>query len=834
MSGPRFSPSALSAVVAEESSDEPLAMRSLTDSQKAELGVLLERYLDALESGVPPTVESLTRNCPELRDALVACVEGLESLHQLAGGAEYTTESEGESDAERRLGDFDLHEEIGRGGMGVVYRATQRSLNRTVAVKILPLASVLDPRQLTRFHHEAEAAASLQHPNIVPVFAIGCERGVHFYAMQRIRGQSLSEWIEDRALTDWRAATAIAVEVADGLHAAHEYGVVHRDVKPSNLLLDEKGKVWITDFGLARIQSDGALTQSGDVVGTMRYMSPEQARGESAIVDGRSDVYSLAATLYEMLTLQPAHEGDDAAAILRAIDDDAIKPLRRWRTDLPRDLETVISKAMSAKRDDRYETSQQFANDLRRVIEGEPTIARPPSVIDRTVRIASKHRHAVLATVGVGVLAVIGFAISTAKLSAAKSVSDSHAEQSHRNEIISRDAIDRLGNQMAQLLKGIPAANAVRHQLLQETLDYYQQFAAAPSVHGYTDRRRSEDLAITFGKMGVLQSELGDRAAAIESLKTSEQYFQKLVANHNRDHSLQLSWSISQNNLGDELSRSGDVVEASNWFTLAINNQKRLHKNGNAAATVELAKTLNNLGAMLASTDNLDEAKVAYSQAIEILDGLNAEANLRSTVQSNLAGMLAKEEPAVAMELARESLTQQLTRLESNSGDPQLATQVIVTLNTLAKAQAESSDHQAAVQTLRQAVDVGRQLHTRWPEQLPYRRDLVVSLNSLGMSLSEIKRLDQAGVILEQAAKHGRYLDVKLANNAEIQSMLGGVLNNLGFVKQQLGDDVNALQCYHEAVQRQQAAASLAPGVQRYRRLLEKHQFNLSRLGGES
>ena len=237
---------------------------------------------------------------------------------------------------------------------------------------------------------------------------------------------------------------------------------------------------------------------------------------------------------------------------------------------------------------------------------------------------------------------------------------------------------------------------------------------------------------------------------------------------------------------------------------------------------------------MLAGTDNVAEAKVAYSQAIVILDELKSQADLRATVQSNLAGMLARDKPAVALELARESLTQQLTRLEADSGDPELATQVIVTLNTLAKAQSESSDHKAAAQTLRQAVEIGRQVNARWPEQLPYRRDLVVSLNSLGTSLSELKRLDQAGIVLEQAAKHGRYLDTKLPNSAEIQSMLGGVLNNLGFVRHQQGDEANALQCYGEAVDRQQAAARLAPDVPRYRQLLETHQFNLDRLEGDS
>lgn len=825
------------------SNDEPLAMQNLSDSQKDELGRLLESYLESLESGLPPTVDSLTRNCPELREALSACVDGLESLHQLAGGVNPpknpNVEQAPDHDSEQRLGEFVLHEEIGRGGMGVVYLATQDSLNRTVAVKILPMASVLDPRQITRFQHEAEATASLQHPNIVPVFAIGCQRGIHFYAMQYIRGQSLCQWIDAQPIEselppDWETATSLAADVADGLHAAHEFGVIHRDVKPSNLLLDNAGKVWITDFGLARIQSDQAVTQTGDIVGTTRYMSPEQARGESAIVDGRSDVYSLAATLYEMLTLHPAHEGDDVPSILRAIDENKIDPLRRYRKDLPRDLETVVAKAMSGQRDNRYETAEQFADDLRRVIAGEPTVARPPTMIDRTVRFAARHRQAMMAASLLGLLAVVGFVIGTAKLAAAKQVSDDHAAQSQRNEVIARDAIDRLGNQMAELLSGIPAANSVRHQLLQETLDYYQQFAAAPTIGGTSDRRRSEDLATTLGKMGVLQSELGDRESAIKSLSESESHFQTLVHLHPRDSSLRLTWTISQNNLGEQLAKAGEIEAASGWFTQAIRNQKQMHQDGDADATVELVKSLNNLGGMLSGTENTDAAKEAYEQAIGLLNGKTDQADLRSTIQSNLAGALAEKEPIAASELARESLAHQLKHLESNSNDPKLATQVVVTLNTLAKAQCESLDHPAAVQTLRQAVEIGRQLHMQWPEQLTYRRDLVVSLNALGMSLSALGRFEQANGSLQQAARHGRYLNKTTNDNAEVRSMLAGVLNNLGFLQQQLGDKSAARQSYHEAVQHQEMATNLAPQVARYRKLLQTHRINLDRLGGNS
>src|SRR5262245_7041443 len=230
--------------------------------------------------------------------------------------------------------------------MGVVYEAVQISLVRRVALKVLPFSATVYERQIARFKNEAQAAAQVNHPHIVPVFAIGQDHGIHFFPMQLIGGQSLCELVNQwRDAAGSRAAvkspavkspavkspavkspavkspastwsqtaetlerlkliSTMAIQAAEALHAAHEIGVVHRDVKPSNLLLDEKGKLWITDFGVARCKSDSNLTETGSVVGTLRYMSPEQAQGQPALVDHRTDVYSIGVTLYELVTLR--------------------------------------------------------------------------------------------------------------------------------------------------------------------------------------------------------------------------------------------------------------------------------------------------------------------------------------------------------------------------------------------------------------------------------------------------------------------------------------------------------------------------------------------------
>lgn len=848
-----------------DQSDEPLAMRHLTGAQKDQLSTLLESYLTELESGIPPAVESLTQSCPELREALQACVDGLESLHRMTGGDHLVSElPNGRS---RVLGDFELHEEIGRGGMGIVYRATQISLRRTVAIKLLPLTSVLDSRQLTRFRQEAEAAASLQHPNIVPVHATGFQRGVHFYAMQFIKGESLEQRVArlrsnspenaesarpgeaDCPDVDWHCAVSQIAQIADGLHAAHELGIIHRDVKPSNLIIDENGKPWITDFGLARIQNNGDLTQSGDVIGTMRYMSPEQARGESAIVDGRTDVYSLGATLYEMLTGTPAHDGEDSAKILRQIDEGDVTPLRRRCPHLPRDLETVIDKAMAGCRDKRYETARAFALDLRRVLAGEPTVARPPTLLDHGVRLASKYRGAVATLAIVCVLALVGFAISNRRLADQKRVSEANAALALHNESVAREAIDRLGAQMAELLGDIPAANSVRHRLLNETLQYYQRLAERPITTGASDRAQLLDLAIVHGKIGSFQAELGLNADARRSLQESQQRFRKLAERYPGDTAIKLQWSISQNNLAKSYADDGEFDAAAQWFAEALVIQNAIHSETAAGAVTDLATTLNNLGHMLTDSENLFEAERVFQRAVELLDevsenetsgqsisrhSVSKHNELRSTIQSNLAGLLVRQDPARAVEIARLSLRTQTDLLDANPRDAKAATRVVLTLNTLASAQAAQENHRNAIRSLNHAIEISGQLRRHWPDQASLRRDLGMSLNQLGLSLAAVGHTDRAVEVFEQAGRHARALCQAYADNAPLHSMLASTLNNLGFLKQQLGDPSAAETLFNEAIEHQRRAVQLAPQVPKYQALLSKHEHNRQKLREES
>ncbi len=424
------------------------------------LGVLIEELTAKLQAGEPIDAGHYLREHPEHAGALE---ELLPALRLLAGLGRSAAAGEAPAlplgpdfDPEQApLGDFRLVREVGRGGMGVVYEAEQLSLGRRVALKVLPFAAALDARHLQRFKTEAQAAAHLHHPHIVPVYGVGCERGVHFYAMQFIEGQTLAAVIHElrqgaeprpsgsgaapadtavaflsteksiRTPSYCRAAAQLGVQAAEALDYAHRQGIIHRDIKPANLLLDgEPGPVsagsvhlWIADFGLAKLQGHGTLTMSGDVVGTLRYMSPEQALAKHAQVDERTDLYSLGATLYELLTLEPAFPGEGREELLRQIALEEPQPPRRVNPAVPAELETVVLKALAKEPAERYASAGELADDLRRFLEDKPIRAKRPSLWQRLKKMARRHRPVVV-TAGVSVvlvllLAVAGLAVST-------------------------------------------------------------------------------------------------------------------------------------------------------------------------------------------------------------------------------------------------------------------------------------------------------------------------------------------------------------------------------------------------------------------------------------
>jgi serine/threonine protein kinase len=480
---------------------------------------VLVACLESAEPGRAPDREALLARYPEFAQELEQFFANRERLDRLAGPLREAVRPKPAADGREAatgalpenslLGDFRIVREVGRGGMGIVYEAEQVSLRRRVALKVLPFAATLDATRLQRFTNEAQAAAQLHHTNIVPVFAVGCERGVHYYAMQFIDGQTLAAVIRqlqgseegqappagdsvptaacspspcppevgdaptppvaglstERARRDrsfYRRAAELGGQAAAALEHAHQLGVVHRDIKPANLMLDARGTLWVTDFGLAQISTGESLTLTGDLVGTLRYMSPEQALGNRAVIDQRTDIYSLGVTLYELLTLRRAFPGADRQELLRQIAFEEPRPLRKVDRGIPAELETIVLKAMAKNRDERYSTATELAEDLERFVKDEPIRARRPTLAQRLRKWGRRHRALVGAAVAVVVLTA---AVSTASAvllwrqqgltQKQKELAEARLVQAEQAAALEKAAKEQAQKRLAQIEKGV-------------------------------------------------------------------------------------------------------------------------------------------------------------------------------------------------------------------------------------------------------------------------------------------------------------------------------------------------------------------------------------------
>jgi serine/threonine protein kinase len=615
----------------------------------------VQEYMALLESGRHPNRKEFLARHADIAGELAACLDGLAFVHSAAAqlhsdgtGAGTSSGAQPHPDADaatgQPLGDFQLVREVGRGGMGVVYEAVQLSLGRKVAVKVLPLAAAFDARHLQRFHNEAQAAAQLHHTNIVPVYAVGCERGVHFYAMQLIEGRSVEEIVrelrrsnrpggepssgEDSATISWRASTAktqaaagevspaarplvrqdvratnrsmigpsaealttlrtakrsdyyrtvarLGLQAAEALDYAHQLGVVHRDIKPANLLLDVRGNLWVTDFGLAQFYAESELTRTGDLLGTLRYMSPEQAAGRAVVLDQRTDVYSLAVTLYELLTLERALPGETRGELLHQIGSVDPKPPRSIDRNVPPELETIILKACAKDPADRYATAGAMADDLRRFLHDEPILARPPSLWDKSVKWTRRHKAVALSTVVVLVFALVGLTISTVLIARAqaktkdalKSEQDRAAEANAQRAIAdrryrqARSAIDFFTRVAAEELgdvRGGTDAMEVRREMLEASLGFYQGLL---DEAGRDDPSRSAELAAAQRNANNIFTELSANLRLSHALAPERLLWDKQVQG-----ALGVSWdeaSRAREAAFDEaFNRKGDAAQA--------------------------------------------------------------------------------------------------------------------------------------------------------------------------------------------------------------------------------------------------------------------------------
>jgi serine/threonine protein kinase/Flp pilus assembly protein TadD len=775
----------------------------------------VQEYLAELEAGLRPDRQQFLDRHPDIADALAGCLDALEFMHAAAPRVRPVGDSPQPSSAALHagtpLGDFRLIREIGRGGMGVVYEAEQLSLGRRVALKVLPFAATLDPKQLQRFNNEAQAAAHLHHPNIVPVHYVGCERGVHFYAMQHIEGQSLAALIgelrrpagapaaeegsssgnapalagemgsgswapSERSHTDEpptgpyppgrarldspapetipraaaalsterstkhpsyiRTAAGLGVQAAEALAFAHELGVVHRDVKPANLLIDARGRLWVTDFGLAHCQGNPGLTMTGDLVGTLRYMSPEQALAKRGQIDHRTDVYSLGATLYELLTLEPAFAGQDRQELLRQIALEEPRPPRRLNRAIPVELETIVLKAMAKDPAERYASAQELADDLKRFLEDKPIRARRPTLLERATKWSRRHRSVVVAAVVLLVVAVIGMAFGTFHISREHSRAEARARQA-------RQAVDEMYGEVAEeWLDQEPHMEEVQRRFLLKALQFYEEFAAEQG----RDPEVRLAQATAYRRVGDIQQKLGEQAKAEEAYGRALDLSRRLADDFPAEPKYRELLAGCQHKLGVLLSQAKRFQEAERAFREAVALREKLvsESPNSLEYRCDLAASLHNLGRALHNRGRPDDAGPAYRRALDLLNELVRRRPEESKYQDQLGATLSnlaelqggRGDAAQDRRLLEEAVRCLRAALQARPRHAIYRIHLANQLTRLGRTLARLEEHAEAEKAFRQAAELREKLAEDFPKVPDHRRELAHDYNELGNLLN--------------------------------------------------------------------------------------------------
>ncbi len=499
----------------------------------------------------------------------------------------------------RYFGDYELLEVLGRGGMGVVYKARQKSLNRIVAVKMILTGQFASQDGVQRFQAEAEAAARLEHPGIVPIYEIGQHDGHHYFSMQFVQGHSLAETLRENPLPSRQAADYLQ-KIALAMAYAHSRGVLHRDLKPGNVLIDLDDQPHVTDFGLAkRVDSDSEMTATGQVLGTPSYMPPEQALGEHGQMGPQSDVYSLGAVLYALVTGRPPFQTDSVAStLLQVVNKDVVEP-RSLNPAIDRDLETICLKCLEKEPARRYQSAQALADELGRYLRSEPILARPLSAALRVWRWCRRKPLVAGLSAAVLLLMIIGTAVSTY-----------FAVESSQNAAFFRSERDRANNktkETEQALKREREALSKQQAALEET---------EQTIDQYVDTVENAELLREPRFQPLLRELLKDARAHYE------RYINRHGAGLDSEHQEKLAQSLTK--IGELNYYSGSHEESLDAYQRALAIWKRLVNQHPDAVQYppELAECYRRIGAVSFEMGDHDAALEANESSFAILSDL--------------------------------------------------------------------------------------------------------------------------------------------------------------------------------------------------------------------
>jgi eukaryotic-like serine/threonine-protein kinase len=662
----------------------------------------------------------------------------------------------------RYLGDYELLEELGRGGMGVVFKARQISLNRVVAVKMILSGLLASDEAVRRFRSEAENAARLGHPGIVPIFEVGEHEGLHYFSMAYVEGQSLSRMIAEHPLPPREAARIMAL-TAEAVAFAHGQGVIHRDLKPANILIDESGKPRITDFGLAkRLDEDSSFSHSGAAIGTPSYMPPEQASGHSKRIDARSDVYSLGATLYAMLSGRPPFQADNPSdTCLQVIQQEPI-PLRQLNPKVPRDLETICLKCLEKEPRRRYASAREYAEEIARHLRGEPIRARPVGPSERLWRWC-KRKPAVsglaasavfLLLAGVSVSAY--FAVEAGTRAKEAVIERDRADANFQK---AREAVDKYftGVSESELLE-VPGLQPLRKSLLETALRYYNGFIEQQKHNP----ELQNELASAYLRVAEVTKEIGTKTEALNSAGKACEILRQLLEKSPGDPGFRSRLAKSLDTLANLQFQVGKSQEAEANYqeALKISETVAREKPENPAFQNLFAEICHDLGVFKNKTARLEEAISHLHQAVKIRERLSRKNPSEYKYRQDLAN----------------------------------------DYNSLAALQMDEGRIKQSLQYHEQAVAMLAELSTRHPDILGPKRDLGSCLLVYGWALSAAGHNEEATAHFQNAVKIINELVEQNPSVTEFRNELAGVREGLGHLADKKAKRQEAMAHFEESL----------------------------------
>jgi serine/threonine protein kinase/tetratricopeptide (TPR) repeat protein len=726
----------------------------------------------------------------------------------------------------RYFGDYELIEEIARGGMGVVFKARQVSLNRLVAVKLISSGALATEDLVKRFKAEAEAAASLSHPNIVPIYEIGEHEGQHYFSMGLIDGPDLRETLaqirtsncETRkasepshvGFNEPRQAARLVAIVARAVHYAHQRGVLHRDIKPSNILLDSAGEPHLTDFGLAKLlQQETTLTRTNAVMGTPAYMAPEQARGETKDVTTAADVYGLGAVLYETLTGSPPFAGGTSMETIRQVLEQEPRSPSLWNAEVDRDLETICLKCLEKDPSRRYGSAEVLAEDLDRWWRVEPILARPITHGERTWRWCRRNPKLAVSSGTAVLVFVSGFAGVLWQWHRAESLAGAEIRQRQRAErhakvaerestksrqvaqflkdtlsgvgpsvalgrdtTMLREILDKAADRVSKELRNEPDAAAELLSIIGRTYEQVGEYAKAEVMHrmALEMNNRLVDAdglrkAESFHDLGWALHRLGRLDEASQLLRQSLTLKRTLLGNEHQDVAMNMA------SLAQSLQQQGQFAEAERLFQESLALKRHLFGNSHPA----VADGLRDFGVALRAQGKLADAEPLLRESLTLSRRLwsGSHPSLANSLHSLGVLLRLQKKLPEAEALLREALSMNIKLL--GEAHPNVA----LYKKNLGVTLAERGEIAQGCALLAEALKLQRRVLG------PDHRDVALTLHEFGCVLRNEGTLDQAETVLREALSiRTRLFGATHPDVSETAKVLASVLEKAGKVSE--------------------------------------------------